>query len=192
MDDKIGLGSMVGIGMMCVMLGFLGWLHANFLFERLSYVFGFVGIDTSHYIFADLGEIMRIYVGFIITGCVFLFFGSLGIKKKLKNNTINLGITLVLGPTLAFLGVINWVDLSFYMLGLMFVLMSVSFTKYRAYAKYYVPAILICGVIITMLGYHLLHAIHCGLVYATGISVLASGVINLILVEKTREKGLFS
>jgi len=188
MDEKIGLGIIVGMGMMCVMLGFLGWLYANFLFEKLSYVFESVGIGTSHYIITDLGKIIRTFAGFIVIGFVFLLFGSLGIKKKVKSDTINLGIMLVLGSTLAFLGLINWVELNFYMMGLMFVLMSVSFTKYRAYAKYYVPTILICGVIITILGSHLLYATHCGLVYATGLSVLAGGVINLIVAEKTREK----
>lgn len=188
MDEKIGLGIIVGMGMTLVMLGFLGWLYANFLFEKLSYVFESVGIGTSHYIITDLGKIIRTFAGFIVIGFVFLLFGSLGIKKKVKSDTINLGIMLVLGSTLAFLGLINWVETSFYMMGLMFVLMSVSFTKYRAYAKYYVPTILICGVIITILGSHLLYATHCGLVYATGLGVLGGGVINLFVAEKTREK----
>ncbi len=187
MDEKVSLGIMVGMGMTLVMLGFLGWLYAYFLFERLSYVFGFVGIDTSHSIFADLGKTMRIYVGFIISGFVFLFFGSLGIKKKVKNDTINLGISLVLGSTLTFLGLISWVETNFYMMGLMFVLMSISFTKYKAYAKYYVPTILICGVIITILGINLLYTTHYGLVYATGLSVLAGGVINVIIEKKRRK-----
>jgi len=173
MDEKVSLGIIVGIGMTLILLGFFGWLHTNFLLKKL------IKIDASHYIITDLDKIMRIYVGFLVTGLMFVLFGSLGIKMKVKSDTINLGISLVLGSTLAFLGLINWVESSFYMMGLMFVLMSVSFTKYKAHAKYYVPTILICGVIVTILGSHLLYATHCELVYATGLSVLGGGVINL-------------
>ena len=187
MDEKVSLGVMVGMGMMLVLLGFLGWFHANYLLEKLSYVFESVGISTSHYIITDLGRIIRIFAGFIVMGFVFLFFGSLGIKKKVKSDTINLGISLVLGSTLAFLGLINWVETSFYMMGIMFVLMSVSFTKYRAYAKYYVPTLLICGIALTILGIRLAYVTHCHLTYTTGLGVLTGGVLNLI-VTKTREK----
>lgn len=185
MDEKVSLGIIVGIGMTFVLLGFFGWLHTNFLLKQLSYVFE---IDASHYIITDLDKIMRIYVGFLVMGFVFLLFGSLGIKKKVKSDTINLGISLVLGSTLAFLGLINWVESSFYVLGLMFVLMSVSFTKYKAYAKYYVPTLLICGIALTILGIRLAYVTHCGLVYATGLSVLGGGVINLILAGKENKK----
>jgi len=186
MDEKIGLGIIVGIGMTFVLLGFFGWLHTNFLLKKL------IEIDASHYIITDLDKIMRIYVGFLVMGVVFLLFGSLGIKMKVKSDTINLGISLVLGSTLAFLGLINWVESSLYAPGLMFVLMSVSCTKYKAYAKYYVPTILICGVIVTILGSQLLYATHCGetslLVYETGLGVLGGGVINLTLALKENKK----
>jgi len=187
MGEKVGLGIIVGIGMMLVLLGFFGWLHTNFLFEKLSHTF-----EPNHYLIRELGKIMRIYVGFLVMGFVFLFFGSLGIKMKVKSDTINLGISLVLGSTLAFLGLINWVEASFYMPGLMFVLMSISFTKYKAYAKYYVPTILICGVIVTILGSQLLYATHCGetslLVYETGLGVLGGGMCNIAVVLAGRNR----
>lgn len=189
MDEKVSLGIIVGIGMTFVLLGFFGWLHTNFLFEKLSYVFE---IDASHYIITNLDKIMRIYVGFLVTGLMFLLFGSLGIKMKVKSDTVNLGMSLVLGSTLAFLGLMNWIESSFYMMGLMFVLMSISCTKYKAYAKYYVPPILICGVIVTILGSQLLYATHCGetslLVYETGLGVLGGGVVNLTLALKENKK----
>jgi len=184
MDQKVANGILVGIGMTLVMLGFFGWLHANFLFERLSYVFE---IDASHYIITDLDKIMRIYMGFLVMGFVLLLFGSLGIKMKVKSGTINLGILMVLGSTLAFLGLINWVESSFYVPGLMFVLMSVSFTKYKAYAKYYVPALLMCGIALTILGIRLAYVTHYYLIYTTGLGVLGGGVVTLA-AEKTREK----
>lgn len=181
-DEKVSLGIIVGIGMTFVLLGFFGWLHTNFLFEKLSHTF-----ETNHYLIRELDKIMRIYVGFLVTGLMFLLFGSLGIKKKVKSDTINLGISLVLGSTLAFLGLINWVESSFYVLGLMFVLMSISFTKYKAYAKYYVPTLLICGIALTILGIRLAYVTHCYLIYITGLGVLGGGVVTLV-AEKTREK----
>ncbi len=183
MDDKVGSGIMFGMGMMTVLLGFFGWLHTYFLLNNLSY-------DASHYIITDLDKIMRIYNGFLVMGLMFLLFGSLGIKTKVKSDTINLGISLVLGSTLAFLGLINWVEMSFYNLGLMFVLMSVSHTKYKTHAKYYVPTMLICGVIVTILGLNLAYATHHYLMYATGLGVLGGGVINLfIALQKENKKG---
>ncbi|MCK4482092.1 hypothetical protein KAU55_02615 [Candidatus Bathyarchaeota archaeon] len=187
MDDKVGSGIMFGMGMTLVLLGFFGWFHTNFLLRTLSYVFE---IDASHYIITDLDKIMRIYNGFLVTGLMFLLFGSLGIKTKVKSDTINLGISLVLGSTLAFLGLINWVEMSFYMMGLMFVLMSVSHTKYKTHAKYYVPTILICGVIVIILGLNLAYATHHYLMYTTGLGVLGGGVINLfIALQEENKKG---
>jgi len=43
MDEKVGLGILFGMGMMLLMLGFFGWLHANYLVERLRYIFENVG-----------------------------------------------------------------------------------------------------------------------------------------------------
>ena len=184
MDEKVGLGIIVGMGMIYVMLGFLGWLYSNFLFEKLGHTF-----ETNHYLIRELDRIMRIYAGFIVSGFVFLFFGSLGIKKKVKSDTINLGITLVLGSTLAFLSLINWVETSFYMIGLMFVLMSISFTKYKAYAKYYVPTLLTCGIALTILGIRLAYVTHWHLIYMTGLGVLTGAICNLIVVRaRAREQ----
>jgi len=193
MDEKAGLGIIVGIGMTLVLLGFFGWFHTSYSLEKLRYIFKLVGIDASrHYLIADLNKLMRIYAGFIVMGVVTLLFGSLGIKMKVKSDTINLGMSLVLGSTLAFLGLINWIESSLYAPGLMFVLMSISFTKYKAYAKYYAPPILICGIIVTILGIQLVYATHCGetsmLVYETGLGVIGGGVVNLILPLKQNKK----
>lgn len=183
MGEKIGSAIMVGMGMTLVLLGFFGWLHTSFLLEEL------IERDVSHYIITRLDKITRIYMGFLVTGLMFLLFGSLGIKMKVKSDTV---MSLVLGSTLAFLGLMNWIDWSFYMMGLIFVLMSVSFTKYKAYAKYYAPPILICGIIVTILGIQLVYATHCGetsmLVYETGLGVIGGGVVNLILPLKQNKK----
>lgn len=184
MDEKVGLGVMVGMGMMLVLLGFLGWFHANYLFEKLSYVFKSVGISTSHYIITDLGRIIQTFAGFIVMGFVVLLFGYLGIKKKVKSDKINLGISLVLGSTLAFLGLINLVETGFYMIGLMFVLASLSYTEYRAYARYYVPTILICGIVLAILGIHFLYITDGLLIYKTGLGVLGGGILGLVLASK--------
>ncbi|MDH5448891.1 MAG: hypothetical protein OEY24_04215 [Candidatus Bathyarchaeota archaeon] len=188
MDEKVGNGIIVGMGIACVLLGFLSWIYANTLFGRLSYVFGFLGIDTSHYIFADLSRIIQTSTGIIVTGLVFLLFGSLGIKKKVKSDTINLGVFIVLGLSLVFLGLINWVGTDLYQVGLMFALMSVSWTKYRAYAKYYVPLILTCGVILIILGISYLYATHGVLIYATGLGVFLGGIACLIFALKGGKK----
>jgi hypothetical protein len=183
MDEKVSLGIMVGMGMTLAMLGFLGWLYANYLFEKLSYVFESVGIGTSHYIITDLGEIIRTFAGFIVIGFVFLLFGSLGIKKKVKSDTINLGISLVLGSTLTFLGLINWVETSFYMMGLILMPMSFSYTKYKVYAKYFVPMLLICGATIAVLGWFLLPPLTTLriLTTATGTGVFVGGIGNFMV-----------
>ena len=85
MDDKVLFGIMFGMGVMLVMLGGLGWFHTNYCVEKLSYIFGLVGIDASrHYLIADLNKLMRIYVSFLVMGVMTLFVGSLGIRMKLK------------------------------------------------------------------------------------------------------------
>lgn len=201
MSEEVGPGILIGMGMMFVMLGFFGWLHTNYLIEKLSYVFGFVGIDASrHYLINSLSKLMQIYMGFIVTGFVLLFFGSLGIKKKVKSDTINLGILLVLGSTLAFLGLINWVEASFYIIGLMFILISPSYTKYRAYARYYVPMLLVVGATTAILGWYLIPTLQQIpppanpyvssriFVVTTGMGVFCGGIVNFVVRNARRKR----
>jgi hypothetical protein len=83
--EKVALGVLIGMGMMLVILGFLGWVHTNYCLERLSYIFELVGIDTSsHYLIADLNKLMRIYVFFIAIGFVSLLGGGYVLKKRTK------------------------------------------------------------------------------------------------------------
>lgn len=191
MDQKVFNGMLVGMGMMFVLLGFFGWFITGHCLEKLGKIFLLVGIDASrHYLIADLNRITRIYAGFIVTGVVPLFFGSLGIKKKVKSNTICLVSLLVLGSTYMFLGLINWIETSFYMIGIIFVLQSILFTKYKAHAKYYGPALLICGIALVILGIRLAYV--SDFLSKTGLGVLGGGVVTLVgknTGEKKKMKG---
>mgnify|MGYP006910670631 CR=1 FL=1 len=111
-------------------------------------------------------------------------------EQSKKGDMICTVFLLVFGAFFVFLGVINLFGLteSAYEGGLILILMSISFTKYKAYAKYYVPTLLICGVILTILGINLLYATHCGLVYATGLGVLTGGIVNFIVVFGGKRK----
>jgi hypothetical protein len=101
-----------------------------------------------------------------------------------KNDLICTVFLLVFGAFFVFLGVINLFGLSegAYVGGLTLILMTVSFTKYKAYAKYYVPTLLTCGSILTIIGINLAYAMHQYLIFAMGLGVLGGGICNLIMV----------
>jgi len=107
-----------------------------------------------------------------------------------KNDLIYTVFLLVFGAFFVFLGVINLFGLSegAYVGGLTLILMTVSFTKYKAYAKYYVPTLLTCGSILTIIGINLAYAMHQYLIFAMGLGVLGGGICNLIVVFGGRHK----
>jgi len=86
MREKVAVGILIGMGMTLVILGFFGWLHTNYFLEKLSKVFGFVGIDISrHHLISDLNKLMQIYVVFIVIGLICLLAGGIGgIKLRRK------------------------------------------------------------------------------------------------------------
>ena len=76
-------GILIGMGVMIIMLGFFGWFRANYLFERLSYIFSECGIDVNrHYIIKDLSQLMYTYVFFVVIGLVSLLIGVFGVLKE--------------------------------------------------------------------------------------------------------------
>jgi len=107
-----------------------------------------------------------------------------------KNDLICTVFLLVFGAFFVFLGVINLFGLSegAYVGGLALILMSISFTKYKAYAKYYVPTLLTCGSILTIIGINLAYAMHQYLIFAIGLGVLTGGIANLIVAFGGRHK----
>ena len=104
-----------------------------------------------------------------------------------KKDMIGVVFLLVFGTFYAVLGV-NFFGLGAYTGGLLLVLMSISFTKYKTYAKYYVPTLLTCGIILTIIGLNLAFATHHYLIYAIGLGVLGGGICNLIVVLAGRKR----
>ena len=104
---------------------------------------------------------------------------------------------LVFGMVFVFLGLINWLGLSSsYAAGLTLILMSFSYTKYKAYAKYIVPTLLICGATTAILGWYLIPTLHQIpppanpyvspriLVVATGMGVFGGGIVNFVVTRR--------
>jgi len=100
---------------------------------------------------------------------------------------ISMVFLLVFGAFFAVLGV-NFFGLGAYAGGLILILMTVSFTKYKTYAKYYVPTLLTCGIILTIIGLNLAYTVHHYLIYAIGLGVLGGGICNLTVVLAGRKR----
>ncbi len=76
-------GILIGMGVMMILLGFLGWFMANYLFERLSYIFSECGIDINrHYLIKELSQLMYTYVFLVVIGLVSLLIGVFGVLKE--------------------------------------------------------------------------------------------------------------
>jgi len=91
-------------------------------------------------------------------------------------------IFLFLAAIFMYLGLVSWPGLSCCTGGLILTLFSLSYTKYKVYAKYIVPTLLIFGATIAALGWCLLPpaATLKSLCVATGTGVFAGGLANLI------------
>ena len=114
--------------------------------------------------------------------------------EKLKRNaeTICAVFLLVFGATFVFLGLINWLRLwGMYMLGLMSMLWSLSYTRLRVHAKYIIPTLLTIGATLAILGWHLVPTIQMIpppanpyvrpriLAMSTGMGVFSGGIVSL-------------
>ena len=76
-------GILIGMGVMIILLGFLGWFMANSFFERLSNIFSECGIDINqHYLIRRLNRPMYTYVFLIVIGLVSLLVGVFGVFKE--------------------------------------------------------------------------------------------------------------
>jgi len=111
------------------------------------------------------------------------------VKMKVRTETICMGsllgvgsIFLVLAAIFIYLGLVSWPGLSCYTGGLILTFFSLSYTKYKVYAKYIVPTLLIFGATIAALGWCLLPPVTTlkSFSVATGTGVFASGLANLI------------
>jgi len=107
----------------------------------------------------------------------------------MKTERISMISLLVVGSTFLFLaaifiylGLVSWPGLSCYTGGLILTLFSLSYMKYKVYAKYIVPTLLISGATIAALGWCLLPPVTTlkSLSIATGTGVFAGGLANLI------------
>ena len=120
---------------------------------------------------------------------------------KVKTDAICVAFLLVFGATFVFLGLINWLGLSAsYAWGLTMLFMSLSYTKYKAYAKYIIPTLLIIGATTAIIGEYLVPTLQQSpppanpyaspriLVVATGIGVFAGGIANLVVVKGPKGK----
>jgi hypothetical protein len=88
---RLAKGILIGMGVMLIILGFLGWFTTNYLFERLSHVFsGFaIGINWN-YLIKELSRLMDTYVGLVVTGLVSLLIGVFGVfKEKIPQKKIS-------------------------------------------------------------------------------------------------------
>lgn len=108
-------------------------------------------------------------------------------KPSRKNDLISIVFLLVFGTFYAALGV-NFFGLGAHTGALILILMAVSLTKYKTYAKYYVPTLLTCGIILTIIGLNVAYAMHDYLIFAIGQGVLAGGICNLIVVLAGRKR----
>ncbi len=91
-------------------------------------------------------------------------------------------VFLFLAAIFIYLGFFSWPGLSCYTGGLILTLYSLSYIKYKVYAKYFVPMLLICGATIAVLGWFLLPPLTTLriLITATGTGVFAGGLANLM------------
>jgi hypothetical protein len=111
------------------------------------------------------------------------------VKMKVRTETINLVFLLVSGAVTLFLGFITG-SIWFIAPGLIFVFWGLSFTN-KAYAKYIVPPVLICGATLLTLGLYFSHVgyrVGYGayrlLFFATGFGMICGGIVYLILTRE--------
>ena len=92
-------------------------------------------------------------------------------------------IFLFLAAIFTYSGFFSWPGLSCYTGGLILIFLSLSYMKYKVYAKYIVPTLLVSGATIAVLGWFLLPPLTTLriLTTATGISVFTGGLANLIV-----------
>ena len=113
---------------------------------------------------------------------------------KVKTDAICVAFLLVFGATFVFLGLINWLGLSGSCAwGLTMLFMSLSYTKYKAYAKYIVPTLLIIGATTAILGWYLVPTLQQIpppanpyvspriLVVMTGMGVFCGGIVSFVV-----------
>ena len=106
----------------------------------------------------------------------------------MKNEDLGIA-SLLLGTAFLSLGTILtylelWPGHTLFMCGPAFVLLSLSYVKYKVYAKYFIPILFITGTSITVLGWFLLPPLTVvkSLTLALGTGILTGGVFNFIAV----------
>ncbi len=117
----------------------------------------------------------------------------------MKTNAICVVFLLVFGATFVFLGLTNWLGLSAaYAGGLMMLLLSLSYTKYKVYTKYIIPTLLIIGATTAILGWYLIPTLQeipppanpyvspRILAVATGTGVFCGGIVNFVVRKRNQ------
>ena len=95
---------------------------------------------------------------------------------------------LSLGMILTYLEL--WPGQSLCMFGPASMLLSLSYVKYKVYAKYFIPILFVTGTSISVLGWFLLPPLTVvkGLTLALGMGILMGGVFNFIAVVGGKPK----
>ncbi|MDH5770032.1 MAG: hypothetical protein OEZ25_01920 [Candidatus Bathyarchaeota archaeon] len=76
-------GILIGMGVMLIILGLLGWLTANYFRWLLSDIYSGFGIDiTQNYLIERISQLMCIQMGLVVAGLVSLLSGVFGVGKK--------------------------------------------------------------------------------------------------------------
>jgi len=104
---------------------------------------------------------------------------------KVKNKRIDQVFLLIFGTFFLVLGLISWHG--FYAMGLVYILWSLSYTKYRAYGKYIVSTLLICAVAIATLGF-LGFLGYRFFIYATSLGMIGGGVAFFVSLKMRERK----
>jgi hypothetical protein len=82
-------GILIGAGIVAIIVGFVGWFIANYLFGALSPIFQEFGIDPNqHYIFTRLGEIEYSNIFLVAGGVISLFAGLINDYLPRKKRTV--------------------------------------------------------------------------------------------------------
>lgn len=115
--------------------------------------------------------------------------------------TEKIGIaSLLLGTTLLSLGAIFtylelWLGPSFCTSGPIFMLLSLSYVKYKVYAKYFIPILIIAGILITVLGWFFLPSLttikSLSLSLGTGIFAGGLGIFAAVFGNKLKQKNVY-
>jgi len=108
-------------------------------------------------------------------------------KEKLTNDNVSMIFLVVVGAVTVLLD-LTYLNMRFYMMGLIWIFWGFGYVKQKAYTKYLAVTLLIFGSIVASLGWYLIPSgVTCGITCAryrvfittTGMAMFLGGVVNL-------------